>query len=101
MVILELRLSSITGGSLSSIIYFASQLPPLVLGPVIWSSVFELTNTYMVYYIYEEGKGKQMTVEEENIHKEHFLPHAVTPHQFKKFLAIAKKRELLRGDILI
>jgi len=100
--ILELRLLSITG-SLSSIVYFVSRPPPLVLGPVIWSSIFAATNAYMVYHIYEERKGKpsQLTSQEEDVYEEHFLPHGVTPRQFEKMIHIAKKRELNRGDVLI
>jgi|AntRauTorckE5430_2_1112549.scaffolds.fasta_scaffold01699_2 CRP-like cAMP-binding protein len=100
--ILELRLLSITG-SLSSIVYFMSRPPPIVLGPLVWSGVFAGTNAYMVYYIYEERKGKPngLTSQEEDVYEEHFLPHAVTPRQFEKVLAKAKKIELKRGDVLI
>merc|ERR1711862_408475 len=98
--ILELRLLSITG-SISAIIYFMSR-KPVVLGPMIWSSIFATTNAYMVYYIYEERKGKTrlMTHEELDVYEEHLLPHAVTPRQFEKMLAIAKRRVLQKGDIL-
>lgn len=100
--ILELRVLSITG-SISSVVYFASRPPPIVIGPIIWSSVFAATNTYMVYHIYQERKGKprQLTSEEEDVYEEHFLPHAVTPRQYEKLLSIAKKRELKRGEVLI
>lgn len=100
--ILELRLFSITG-SLSSVVYFLSRPPPLVLGPILWSSVFASTNAYMVYHIYQERKGKprQLTLEEENVYEEHFLPYALTPRQFEKLLNISKKRELERGEVLI
>ena len=102
MDILELRVLSITG-SVSSIIYFSSRPPPLVVAPIIWSSIFTGTNLYMIYLIYEERKGKTepMTIEEESAYEEHFLPHAVTPRQYEKLLKIAKKRELSRGDVLI
>lgn len=100
--ILELRLLSITG-SLSSVVYFASRPPPIVVGPIIWSSVFAATNAYMVYHIYQERKGKprQLTSEEEDVYEEHFLPHAVTPRQYEKLLSIAKMRELKRGEVLV
>jgi CRP-like cAMP-binding protein len=102
MDILELRVLSVTG-SLSSVIYFLSRPPPLVIAPVIWSSVFTGTNLYMIYLIYEERKGKPepMTAEEESAYEEHFLPYAVTPRQYEKLLKNAKKRELSRGDVLI
>ncbi len=102
MDILELRMLSVTG-SLSSIIYFSTRPPPLVIAPIIWSSVFTGTNLYMMYLIYEERKGKPkpMTPEEESTYEEHFLPHAVTPRQYEKLLKIAKKRDLKRGDVLI
>jgi hypothetical protein len=71
--ILELRLLSITG-SLSSMVYFMSRPPPIVLGPVIWSSIFAITNAYMVYYIYEERKGVPMhlTSQEEDVYEGKF-----------------------------
>eukprot|EP00557_Chaetoceros_sp_GSL56_P005927 CAMPEP_0176488348 /NCGR_PEP_ID=MMETSP0200_2-20121128/6656_1 /TAXON_ID=947934 /ORGANISM="Chaetoceros sp., Strain GSL56" /LENGTH=510 /DNA_ID=CAMNT_0017885315 /DNA_START=269 /DNA_END=1801 /DNA_ORIENTATION=+ len=100
--ILELRLLSITG-SLSSVVYVITRPPPIVVGPIIWSSVFAMTNSYMVYHIYEERKGKprQLTSQEEDVYEEHFLPHAVTPRQYEKLLSIAKLRELQRGEVLI
>lgn len=102
MDILELRVLSITG-SLSSIVYFLSRPPPLVIAPVIWGSVFAGTNFYMTYLIYEERKGKPqpMTAEEESTYEEHFLPHAVTPRQYEKLLKISQRLELRRGDVLI
>lgn len=100
--ILELRLLSITG-SVSMIIYFFARPPPLVIAPIVWSTIFASTNLCMIYLIYEERKGKvePMTEDEESAYEEHFLPHAVTPRQYEKLLQIAKKRELSKGDILI
>ena len=99
--ILELRLLSITG-SLSSVCYFSLRTP-LIIAPIIWSSIFASTNAYMVYHIYEERKGKpkQLSHEELDVYEEHLLSHAVTPRQFEKMLNIAKRRELQNGDVLV
>lgn len=100
--ILELRLLSITG-SLSSVCYFALRPPPIVYGPIFWSSIFAGTNSFMVYHIYEERKGKprQWSLEEQDVYDEHMLSHAVTPRQFEKMLKIVKKKVLEKNEVLV
>jgi len=101
--ILELRLLSIAG-SVSTMIYFTFRTPPRIYLPIIWASIFMLTNTYMVYYIYEERKGplsKPWTEEEESVYMEHFQTHGVTPRQFEKLLSRASRIILPRGIVLV
>lgn len=100
--ILELRILSITG-SLSSVIYFFTRPPPLVVGSVIWSLIFASTNAYMVYYIYEERKGQiqPLTEEQKDLYEEHFMPHGVTPRQFEKLIQTSKVIYLKSGHVLI
>lgn len=101
--ILELRLLSIAG-SVSTMIYFGFRKPPRIYLPIIWASIFVLTNTYMVYNIYEERRGslsKPWTEEEESVYGEHFLPHGVTPRQFEKLLSKASRLILPRGIVLV
>ena len=99
---LELRMLSMTG-SVSTIYYFLSRPPPLVIGPIIWSCIFLSTNLCMAYYILEERKGitRQFTKEEEDVYEEHFLPYGVTPRQYEKLLNKSTKVKLKRGEILI
>jgi len=101
--ILELRLLSIAG-SVSTITYFTFRTPPRIYLPIMWSSIFLLTNAYMVYYIYEERKGslsKPWTEEEESVYMEHFRTHGVTPRQFEKLLSKASRIILPRGIVLV
>lgn len=102
--ILELRLLSIMG-STGTVVYFMSKPPSQrVYLPVLWSSIFVLTNSYMVYQILEERNGKLTKPWddlEDHLYMEHFLPYGVTPKQYERLLSKARRGNLKKGTVLI
>mmetsp|Transcript_12599 Transcript_12599/g.25201 ORF Transcript_12599/g.25201 Transcript_12599/m.25201 type:complete len:460 (+) Transcript_12599:119-1498(+) len=98
--ILQLRILSATG-SISSAVYFFTRAGPLQVLPMAWSSVFASLNAYMISKILLERKGRViMTTEDQDVYEEHFLPHGVTPRQFERLVAKARREELAPGDVL-
>ena len=103
--ILELRMLSITG-SISSILYFSTRPPPRIYAPMIWSSIFVLTNLYMLYKIYMErqvGNFGRPTISMEELHayQEFFAPYGVTPRQFGTLLSKATKTYYKKNSIVL
>uniref|UniRef100_A0A7S4JSN2 Cyclic nucleotide-binding domain-containing protein n=2 Tax=Odontella aurita TaxID=265563 RepID=A0A7S4JSN2_9STRA len=97
--VLELRALSMTG-SISSVLYF-SFFRPLPWAAMGWSSIFAMTNAYNIYKILDErGHRVVMSEDEEEIFVEHFMPHGLTPKQFKKVMAKAERITVQKGTAI-
>ena len=97
--VLELRALSMIG-SMSSVTYF-SFTRPLPLAPICWSSIFAMTNAYNIYKILDErGNNVVLSSDEENCFVEHFMPHGLTPKQFKVIMAKANRVTVPEGTVI-
>lgn len=98
--VLELRALSMTG-SLSSVVYFLL-LQPIRWAPIAWSTLFAAVNGEKIYKIlYERNAEVHLTLHEEAIFVEHFMPSGVTPKQFELITKRATTKLYKQGQVIV
>ena len=82
--VLELRSLSVTG-SLSSVMYFASQpAATRSLTPILWSLTFASVNSFKIYQILVERKASvDLPKHQLDVYRRQFEPHGLTRKQFE------------------
>ena len=101
--VLELRSLSVTG-SLCSLVYFGTlPLEQRTWTPILWGFCFLFVNGFKIRDILEE---RQAVVEfanqhQEDIYRNHFLPHGITLKQFEYIMKRARTIRLNKGDVLV
>ncbi len=94
--ILWLRLLSIVG-SLVVIPYYLSRMEPLWV-PTMWSCVFISIHAMRAWGIMKQRRPVAFTDDEQLLYEKAFK--ALSPHQFKRLVAIGQWQDLDRGYVL-